>query len=226
MSTYEEVFDKAAFDKLMSLYSCAIMEVETKFNVLNAQFSAMQQYNPIDTIKTRLKSPESIIEKLQRRNLPLTLDAIVENLNDIAGVRVICPFEEDIYALADVLLLQDDITLIERKDYITKPKGNGYRSLHLIIETPVFAPEGKRLIRTEVQLRTIAMEFWANLEHRLRYKQGLDEELLEDLSNELRDCADSAAELDHHMGAIRRKINATQTLLEQPHNFWKMRPLQ
>lgn len=226
MSTYEDVFDKAAFDKLMSLYSCAIMEVETKFNVLNAQFSAMQQYNPIDTIKTRLKSPESIIEKLQRRNLPLTLDAIVENLNDIAGVRVICPFEEDIYALADVLLLQDDITLIERKDYITKPKGNGYRSLHLIIETPVFAPEGKRLIRTEVQLRTIAMEFWANLEHRLRYKQGLDEELLEDLSNELRDCADSAAELDHHMGAIRRKINATQTLLEQPHNFWKMRPLQ
>ena len=226
MSTYEEVFDKAAFDKLMSLYSCAIMEAETKFNVLNAQFSAMQQYNPIDTIKTRLKSPESIIEKLQRRNLPLTLDAIVENLNDIAGVRVICPFEEDIYALADVLLLQDDITLIERKDYITKPKGNGYRSLHLIIETPVFAPEGKRLIRTEVQLRTIAMEFWANLEHRLRYKQGLDEELLEDLSNELRDCADSAAELDHHMGAIRRKINATQTLLEQPHNFWKMRPLQ
>ena len=226
MSTYEEVFAKAAFDKLMSLYSCAIMEVETKFNVLNAQFSAMQQYNPIDTIKTRLKSPESIIEKLQRRNLPLTLDAIVENLNDIAGVRVICPFEEDIYALADVLLLQDDITLIERKDYITKPKGNGYRSLHLIIETPVFAPEGKRLIRTEVQLRTIAMEFWANLEHRLRYKQGLDEELLEDLSNELRDCADSAAELDHHMGAIRRKINATQTLLEQPHNFWKMRPLQ
>ena len=226
MSTYEEVFDKAAFDKLMSLYSCAIMEAETKFNVLNAQFSAMQQYNPIDTIKTRLKSPESIIEKLQRRNLPLTLDAIVENLNDIAGVRVIWPFEEDIYALADVLLLQDDITLIERKDYITKPKGNGYRSLHLIIETPVFAPEGKRLIRTEVQLRTIAMEFWANLEHRLRYKQGLDEELLEDLSNELRDCADSAAELDHHMGAIRRKINATQTLLEQPHNFWKMRPLQ
>ena len=226
MSTYEEVFDKAAFDKLMSLYSCAIMEVETKFNVLNAQFSAMQQYNPIDTIKTRLKSPESIIEKLQRRNLPLTLDAIVENLNDIAGVRVICPFEEDIYALADVLLLQDDITLIERKDYISKHKGNGYRSLHLIIETPVFAPEGKRLIRTEVQLRTIAMEFWANLEHRLRYKQGLDEELLEDLSNELRDCADSAAELDHHMGAIRRKINATQTLLEQPHNFWKMRPLQ
>ena len=226
MTSFEDFFDRAKFDQLMSLYSCAIMEIETKFNVLNAQFSAAQKYNPIDTIKTRLKSPESIIEKLQRRNLPLTLDAIVENLNDIAGVRMICPFEEDIYALADVLLLQDDITLIERKDYITKPKGNGYRSLHLIIETPVFAPEGKRLIRTEVQLRTIAMEFWANLEHRLRYKQGLDEELLEDLSNELRDCADSAAELDHHMGAIRRKINATQTLLEQPHNFWKMRPLQ
>ncbi len=216
MTSYEEFFDKVEFDQLMSLYSCAIMEIETKFNVLNAQFSATQEYNPIDTIKTRLKSPESIIEKLQRRGLPLTLDSIVANLNDIAGVRVICPFEEDIYALAEVLLLQDDTTLIERKDYIAKPKGNGYRSLHLIVETPIFTPEGKHMVRAEVQLRTIAMEFWANLEHRLRYKQGLDDELLQDLANELRDCADSAASLDKRMGAIRRKIDATCTLLESP----------
>ena len=223
MTSFEDFFDRAKFDQLMSLYSCAIMEIETKFNVLNAQFSAAQKYNPIDTIKTRLKNPGSIVEKLQRRDLPLTLESVVDNLNDIAGVRIICPFEEDIYALADMFLLQDDITLIERKDYIAKPKGNGYRSLHLIVETPIFTPEGKHLMRAEVQLRTIAMEFWANLEHRLRYKQGLDEELLQDLANELRNCADASADLDKHMGALRRKIDATCTLLEQPQ---ETQPLQ
>ena len=140
MPTSDELFDKTEFERLMSLYTCAIMEIETKFNVLNVQFSAAQQYNPIDTIKTRQKSPDSIIEKLERRNLPLTLESIEGNLNDIAGVRVICPFEEDIFALADMLLLQDDISLVERKDYIAKPKGNGYRSLHLIVETPIFMP--------------------------------------------------------------------------------------
>ena len=226
MPTSDELFDKAEFERLMSLYTCAIMEIETKFNVLNVQFSAAQQYNPIDTIKTRLKSPDSIIEKLERRNLPLTLESIEGNLNDIAGVRVICPFEEDIFALADMLLLQDDISLVERKDYIAKPKGNGYRSLHLIVETPIFMPEGKHLVRAEVQLRTIAMEFWANLEHRLRYKRGLDEELLQDLSDELRDCADAAAELDRHMGAIRRKIDATHALLEEHADCWSAHPLQ
>ena len=113
MPTSDELFDKTEFERLMSLYTCAIMEIETKFNVLNVQFSAAQQYNPIDTIKTRLKSPDSIIEKLERRNLPLTLESIEGNLNDIAGVRVICPFEEDIFALADMLLLQDDISLVE-----------------------------------------------------------------------------------------------------------------
>ena len=226
MPTSDELFDKTEFERLMSLYTCAIMEIETKFNVLNVQFSAAQQYNPIDTIKTRLKSPDSIIEKLERRNLPLTLESIEGNLNDIAGVRVICPFEEDIFALADMLLLQDDISLVERKDYIAKPKGNGYRSLHLIVETPIFMPEGKHLVRAEVQLRTIAMEFWANLEHRLRYKRGLDEELLQDLSDELRDCADAAAELDRHMGAIRRKIDATHALLEEHADCWSAHPLQ
>ena len=226
MPTSDELFDKTEFERLMSLYTCAIMEIETKFNVLNVQFSAAQQYNPIDTIKTRLKSPDRIIEKLERRNLPLTLESIEGNLNDIAGVRVICPFEEDIFALADMLLLQDDISLVERKDYIAKPKGNGYRSLHLIVETPIFMPEGKHLVRAEVQLRTIAMEFWANLEHRLRYKRGLDEELLQDLSDELRDCADAAAELDRHMGAIRRKIDATNALLEEHADCWSAHPLQ
>ena len=205
--------------QLMSYYACAIMEIETKFNVLSAQYKASQSYNPIDTIKTRLKSPDSIREKLIRRGLPQTPEAIEKYLTDIAGVRVICPFEEDIYALADLLLMQDDVRLVEKKDYIAKPKGNGYRSLHLIVETPIFAPEGMKLMKVEIQLRTIAMEFWANLEHRLRYKQGLDSELLGDLATELRQCADDSAALDQKMGSIRRKIDAAQTLL-RPSDPW------
>ena len=212
--------DLSETSHLMAQYRCAIMEIETKFNVLNAQFNATQSYNPIDTIKTRLKTPSSTIEKLKRRGLPLTAESVERNLTDIAGVRVICPFEEDIYALADLLLMQDDVTLIEKKDYIAKPKGNGYRSLHLIVETPVFTPEGKKLVKVEIQLRTIAMEFWANLEHRLRYKKGLDDELLADLANELRECADDSAALDQKMGSIRRKLDATKTLLEASNGEW------
>ena len=199
------------FDALMANYSCAIMEVETKFNVLNAQFNATKSYNPIDTIKARLKSPDSIAEKLLRRGLELSVASIEENLNDVAGVRILCPFEEDIYSLADSLLSQDDILLVERKDYIERPKGNGYRSLHLIVKTPVFTPDGKHMVRVEIQMRTIAMELWAELEHRLRYKQDLNQELADSLVNELRDCADDCALLDERMGNVRRKIDACQT---------------
>ena len=152
-------------EALMSCYRCAIMEVETKFRVLNEQFSLSHERNPIDSIKTRLKSPESIIEKLNRKNYPNTINSIEENIKDVAGIKVICSFIDDIYMLADCLLQQDDIKLIERKDYIKNPKENGYRSLHLIVEIPIFLQDEKRLMKVEVQLRTIAMEFWANLEH-------------------------------------------------------------
>ena len=199
------------FKQIMALYNCALMEVETKFNVLNTQFNATSSYNPIDSIKRRLKSPESITEKLERRGLPVTLESVRANLNDVAGIRIICPFEEDIYVVAGHLLDQDDVFLIEKKDYIEHPKANGYRSLHLIIETPVFLPEGKELVRVEIQLRTIAMELWAELEHRLRYKQNLDPELAASLAGELRSCADSCAELDERMGSVHRKIDACQT---------------
>ena len=161
------------FRRLMSYYRCAIMEVETKFRVLDEQFSSRHERNPIDTIKTRLKSPESILEKLERRGYEKSISSIERNLNDVAGVRVICPFKDDIYMLADCLLQQDDVRLIVAKDYIKNPKPNGYRSLHLIIETPIFLQDGRRNMRVEVQLRTIAMEFWANLEHKLRYKKNL-----------------------------------------------------
>ena len=189
--------------KLMTYYSCALLEIETKFRVLNQQFSLEQEHNPIETIKTRLKSTESILEKLHRKNLPMDMAAVEENLYDVAGIRVICPFINDIYCLADCLLQQDDVTLIEKKDYIKNPKENGYRSLHLIVETPIFLQDEKRMMKVEVQLRTIAMDFWASLEHRMRYKKNLNPELSEMLSAELKDCAETSASLDIRMGRVK-----------------------
>lgn len=192
--------------KLMTYYSCALLEIETKFKVLNQQFSLEQEHNPIETIETRLKSTESILEKLHRKNLPMDMAAVEENLYDVAGIRVICPFINDIYCLADCLLQQDDVTLIEKKDYIKNPKENGYRSLHLIVETPIFLQDEKRLMKVEVQLRTIAMDFWASLEHRMRYKKNLNPELSEMLSTELKDCAETSARLDIRMGRVKDVI--------------------
>lgn len=191
---------------LMSCYRCAIMEIETKFRVLNERFSMHHDRNPIDTIQNRLKSPESIRDKLIRKNLPFTLSAIEENLFDIAGVRVVCSFADDIYMLADCLLQQDDITLIEKKDYIRHPKKNGYRSLHLIVEVPIFLQDEKRLMKVAVQLRTIAMEFWANLEHQLRYKKDLSPEILAGIEAELSECAELSALLDTKMQNIKDTI--------------------
>lgn len=192
---------------LMSCYQCALMEVETKFKVLDERFSLDHERNPISMIKTRIKSPESIREKLIRKNIPIDSNSI-SKLDDIAGVRVICSFVDDIYMLADCLLKQDDIKLVSKKDYIKNPKENGYRSLHLIVETPVFLESGKRYMRVEVQLRTIAMEFWANLEHRLRYKKNLSEEINLLTQQELLICATQSAELDERMQKIRNLIES------------------
>lgn len=188
---------------LMSCYQCALLEVETKFRVLNEQFSLQHERNPIESIKTRIKSPESIREKLQRRKLPMNIDSIESELNDIAGIRVICSFTDDIYMLADCLLSQDDVTLIERKDYIKNPKENGYRSLHLVVEVPIFLQNEKRLMKVEVQLRTIAMEFWANLEHKLRYKKNLPDDVLSLTEKELSQCAEMSATLDLKMQKVK-----------------------
>ncbi|HCT93015.1 MAG TPA: GTP pyrophosphokinase [Lachnospiraceae bacterium] len=203
--TFQKFF--ASSKDLMSCYRCAIMEIETKFRVLDERFSLTHDRNPIDNIQTRLKSPESIREKLLRKNLPLTLEAIEKNLFDIAGVRVVCSFVDDIYMLADCLLRQDDITLIERKDYIEKPKGNGYRSLHLIVEVPIFLQNEKKLMKVEVQLRTIAMEFWANLEHQLRYKKNLSPEIIARTTRQLNECAQLSSVLDSQMQDIRDMID-------------------
>ncbi len=193
-------------NELMAYYRCAIMEVETKFKVLNEQFSLQYDRNPIEGIKTRLKSPEGIIKKLNKKDLPFTLESIQENIRDVAGVRVICSFPEDIYMLADCLLNQDDIKLIEKKDYIRNPKKSGYRSLHLIIEVPIFLKNEKKGMKVEVQLRTIAMDFWASLEHKLRYKKNINPEEAEIISKELFECSEISADLDKRMEEIRNRI--------------------
>ena len=205
--------------QLMTYYNCAMLEIETKFRVLNQQFSLEQDYNPIETIKTRLKSMESIMGKLQRKDLPVELSSIEENLHDVAGIRVICPFLSDIYRLADCLLEQDDVRLIERKDYIKNPKKNGYRSLHLIVETPIFLQNEKRLMKVEVQLRTIAMDFWASLEHRMRYKKNLDDSIQEMLAQELMECAEESANLDVRMETVKDYIEENACM---SHKYSKM----
>ena len=181
------------------------MEVETKFKVLNEQFSLQYDRNPIETIKTRIKSTEGIIKKANKKNIPFTMESIEQNIRDIAGIRVICSFTEDIYMLADCLLQQDDIILIEKKDYIKNPKESGYRSLHLIIEIPIFLQNEKRRMKVEVQLRTIAMDFWASVEHKLRYKKNIPDSEAEILALELSDCANQLAQLDDKMEQIKKQ---------------------
>ncbi|MDD6445765.1 MAG: GTP pyrophosphokinase family protein, partial [Lachnospiraceae bacterium] len=193
-------------DTLMAYYRCAIMEVETKFKVLNEQFSLEYDRNPIESVKSRLKSLDGIVKKVRRKNIPLTMEAIEENINDIAGIRVVCSFPEDIYLLAKCLLQQDDIRLIEKKDYIKHPKENGYRSLHLIVAVPIFLQNEKREMKVEVQLRTIAMDFWASLEHKVRYKKNIPADETERLAQELTECAEISAELDQRMQDIRTRL--------------------
>ena len=198
--------NKQPFDTLMAYYQCAIMEIETKFRVLDVEFSLQYDRNPIESIKSRIKSHESLIRKMRSRNIPLNLQAMEENITDIAGIRVICSFPEDIYTLAECLLRQDDITLIERKDYIQNPKESGYRSLHLIVQVPIFLQNQTRKMKVEVQLRTIAMDFWASLEHKLRYKKNIPDDMAHELAEELRMCAEQSASLDQRMEDIKFRI--------------------
>jgi len=194
------------FVSLMTDYKCASMEVETKFNVLNSRLSVYGEMNPIESIKSRIKSPESILMKMERKNLPFDLDSIRNNITDVAGVRVICSFVDDIYRLEELFLSQDDIVLTKRKDYIESPKENGYRSLHLIVEVPIFTESGKRNVSVEVQMRTIAMDFWASLEHKLRYKKDISPEMVDALGEDLKKCALDSADLDRRMEEVKKKL--------------------
>ena len=199
----------ADFDPVYSMlmdYQCAVMEVETKFNILNNRLSIQGEHNPIESVKSRVKALDSIIRKLEKLNLPITVESVEENLMDVAGVRVICSFIDDIYRIEECFLAQEDVTLVMRKDYIKNPKPSGYRSLHLIVKTPVYIESGKKEMLVEVQMRTIAMDFWASLEHKLRYKKNLDPQTAESLAKELEACAEESAKLDEKMLRIRHRI--------------------
>ena len=195
------------FQQVMMHYTCAIREVKTKLEVLNDELSVKNQRNPIEMIKSRVKKPLSIVEKLQRRGLEVSLESMVKNLDDVAGVRIICSFVDDIYEVAEMLVRQDDVKVIAVKDYIKNPKPNGYRSYHMIVEIPVFFSKGKTPMRAEIQIRTNGMDFWATLEHQLRYKQNIEEmDGYEEVSTELLNCARAVIDMDNEMQRIKDKI--------------------
>ena len=195
------------FDILMMRYDSAIREVRTKLEILNDELSLTRDYSPISSIISRRKKPMSIYQKLLKQENEISLASIEENLNDVAGVRVICPFIDDIYKVAKMLVQQDDITLIRVKDYIRNPKSNGYRSYHMIVQVPVFFSSEKKPMRVEVQIRTVAMDFWASLEHKMKYKKGLSEEVIQAITDDLAECAATISGTDMRMMGIRDRIN-------------------
>lgn len=202
----EKIFkEMKPFQQLMMQYACALQEVETKLNVLNTEFSLEYDRNPFETIKTRIKQPLSIYNKLMRMGENITVENIESCLNDVAGIRVICAFPEDIYTIAELLAKQDDITVLARKDYIKHPKENGYRSLHLILEIPIFLSNEKKYMKVEVQFRTIAMDFWASVEHKLKYKKNIRNP--QEIAEQLKHCADTIADVDFRMQEIRHHID-------------------
>ena len=192
-----------SYRELMMMYNCAILEIRTKLDVLSTEFTVKSR-NPIEFIKTRIKKPKSILEKLQRKGFELSVESMQKNLHDIAGVRVVCSFVEDIYEVARMLTRQDDIKVVEVEDYIKNPKPNGYRSLHMIIEVPVFLSDCKRYMKVEIQIRTIAMDFWASLEHEIRYKKV--QNVGDDIVDELKECADVIYQTDIHMQNIKKRL--------------------
>ena len=195
------------FYNLMMMYRCAIREIQTKLEVLDDEFSVENNRNPISFIKTRIKKPNSIYNKLQKMGYEFTTENIQTYLNDVAGVRIVCAFIDDIYMISDLITQQDDIKVIEIKDYIKNPKSNGYRSYHMIVEIPVFLAKGKTPMRVELQIRTNGMDFWATLEHQLRYKKGIEEMPgYDEISEELLHSAKAIIEADNEMQRIKDKI--------------------
>ena len=204
----EQIFEKIVnLRELLMTYNSAIREVTTKLEILNDELSIKNRRNPIQFIKSRVKSPLSIANKLQRLEKEISVKSIMNSLNDVAGIRVISSFIDDVYEIADMLVKQDDVFLIETKDYIKNPKPNGYRSYHLIVEVPVFFSDKKQFVKVEIQIRTVAMDFWASLEHQLKYKENLEN--LQDIEVELKQCAEIIAETDLQMMNIRNKIEVT-----------------
>ena len=214
MSHANELLDTLLdFKELMFYYSSAIREIRTKLEILDTEFELKYQRNPISSIQTRLKSRISIIEKMKRKGWELTTESIETHLSDIAGIRVICYYVDDIYSIAEALIRQNDIELIERKDYIANPKPNGYRSLHLIVSVPVYFAESTRRIKAEIQIRTIAMDFWASLEHQIKYKKQISDP--QQISDQLKKCADIITYTDLLMQSIRQQTDDDQAEMSE-----------
>ncbi len=201
MSSFNEA---GLWDRTMLLYNCALKEIGTKLEVLNEEFKLKNQYNPIEHITSRIKSPQSIAKKMRHNGRELTIENIVKYINDIAGIRIICSFTSDIYRIADLIAKQNDITVLKVKDYIMNPKENGYTSYHMIVSVPIFLAEKPIDTKVEIQIRTIAMDFWASLEHKMYYK--FDGKAPDHIKRELRECADIVSFLDRKMLAINDEI--------------------
>lgn len=212
-STKKMMWTAVEYKELQMLYTCAIKEITTKLEVLDTEFKVRYRRNPISSVTSRLKSTESIMEKVMRRGYPMSLDSIERNVNDIAGVRVICSYLDDIYSIAASLLSQDDVTLISKKDYIKSPKDNGYRSLHLLVTIPVFLSESRRDVKVEIQIRTIAMDYWASLEHQIKYKKEIPD--AKEVTLELKKIAETMAQSDIQMQRIREKIEAAEDVKDE-----------
>ncbi len=194
------------FSARMQLYRGGIKEISTKLEILDEEFKSKFSYNPIHHIESRLKSMPSIVKKIKSKGLEVSIDSISENITDIAGIRVICNYIDDIYRVAEMLTAQDDVKLIRVRDYIKNPKPSGYKSLHLIVEIPVFLSTGPVPMPVEIQIRTIAMDFWASLEHKLKYKTS--NAVDDDLRGRLKKCADEISVLDCEMQDIHNTINS------------------
>ena len=198
------------FTRFMMRYKFGMEQVVTKLNILRDEFAHLHDYNPIEHLASRLKAPESLLEKAQRKGCPITFEAIRESITDIAGVRVTCSFVSDVYHVFDMLTSQDDVRIVDVRDYIAEPKPNGYRSLHVLVEVPVFLSDGVVPVTVEVQLRTIAMDFWASLEHKIYYKYR--DQVPENLLGGLKDAAETAATLDSTMEMLHAEVRSMNDL--------------
>ena len=205
--------DIDSWETAMFLYNSALKEVGTKLDILNDEFVHIHKYNPIEYIKKRIKTPESIVKKLKRDNYEVTIENMVKYIKDIAGIRIVCSFTSDIYRLAEMIGKQNDLTVVSIKDYIKHPKASGYKSFHMQVSLPIFLSDRVVDTMVEIQIRTIAMDFWASLEHKLRNKKNIPAEQLDELSRELYSCAENIASIDERMNGIH--IQMERTLAEQ-----------
>ncbi len=196
--------DIEQWSKFIILYKFAIEEMNTKLKILNEEFTCTHQHNPIEHVKHRVKEPKSIIKKLTRKGFEVSIASARENIYDIAGIRVVCPFNSDIYTIYEMIKKQTDVKIFEVRDYIKNPKPNGYTSFHLIVEIPIFLSRGMEYVKVEIQIRTIAMDFWASLEHKIFYKYN--KEVPRRLVMELKKAADAIYELDHKMESIHNEV--------------------